>query len=387
MIELRASKLPLLAACPASRLPLQGPAIGGSEEAADLGSAAHAALAVHVHGETPDLAQIASEWAVDFHELERLFKGGCRLWEPLEPFFRPVQTEVELSLSLDDEFLAEWDPAYQPKKAIRLTGHIDVISVIPEYREVRIADWKTGRVESDHLDQMRAYGLLALYRYPECQTVFANILRVREGTKEEHSWTRPELWAWWSRFTEKLGREDYSPGTHCTHCPRALECPALQTVVDSSVRSLLSVDEFVASQVSYGISLGVLLGQVKLIEKACERARDAIKARVQSVGGSMPIDDQSALVIREEERRVISAPAAWEILRSELGEGNLIDCVRLGKEAVLEKAKALVGRGQKGKAAAQLMDRLDQAGAIGTQIIEKLEIRRVKVDSLLPEKA
>ena len=145
---MRASRLPLSLLCPASQLE---PAvkIGGDPSAADLGTAAHWMLTGLVSGKRQfeDMHEAALVHRVPLEELQMLVGIGWRCWRQVAEHFPAPAVEVAMSNEGSGE-----SPV--------LTGHCDVLSVSDGI--VRVADYKTGRINAKHDAQLRAYALLAM---------------------------------------------------------------------------------------------------------------------------------------------------------------------------------------------------------------------------------
>ena len=79
------------------------------------------------------------------------------------------------------------------------------------------------------------------------------------------------------------------------------------------------------------------------------------------------------LVLKKTEQKKIDAGLAWPELSARYGE-SLLEAVEIRKAELEKIVKARAERGQKGKVFLELMERLDAAGAVKTQIIERLEV-------------
>lgn len=363
MPTIRCSSLPLALTCPASQVP---PAIQteGDDAAARLGSAVHQLLADAIEsGGLLDwqFALAAARWRVEESDLTPLAWAGWRCWLRLAEQFPDPSVEVALRA----ERLG-WE----------LTGHADVISATDS--DVRLLDWKSGREDSDYDDQLRGYALLALEQRPAVDRAYVAVVRLREQQVDGRWYNRAELDAWWQGCVKSLERRDlYRTGSHCGYCRRNRECGAHSAAAAQAIGALLNHDDPTLDMAS---AAGVALDRVKLVEKVCETARANIAALVVRMGGRLATSDGRELVMTEQARRVIDPKLGLPILREVLAPDQIADCLTISKT----KVEAAVGdnapRGQKGQARQALIDRLDEAGALLTTTIKRLECRRLPAE-------
>ncbi len=382
--SIRCSSLPLVSLCAASMVD-DGVRLAGGGEAADIGTAAHAFMARAINGEMADTIELATEFGVDHDELSQMCQWGWRAWERVYtrgwiPLLPPPQTEVEVAC-VDEE------------SGLELTGHIDVLSVQdgPDGPIVRLADFKSGRLDLDASEQLRGYAWLALRRYPDATSVWAAVIRLRDQVLYGVEWTRQDLEAWYRRLVRHVGQTGmFAPGPQCRFCPRGLTCPAKTALIRQSVEALTKFEsdvadvELGAAPLSFlptelaerGTCLADVLECAKLVEGVATRAREMIKADVVAHGGTLPTTDGRELRTVETKRRDIAYAPAWPILRETIPSDTLCECVSVSKTKIEEAVKSMVGRGQKTKAVKEVMDRLEQAGAITIHPILRLEVRR-----------
>ena len=231
MKRIRCSSNPLLEACAQSG---ERPAVDviGDDGPASHGSMAHELffdcimLGRGYPSEGVDLAVMAERWGADPKEASMLAGAAWRLWQENELAGVFPEPEFNAEITLVDE-----------KSGIIETGHLDLNSLVS--REVRVLDLKTGRLDINPVEQLKAYSLGSMRKY-DADTAYAAQLRPRDGVFEAWQWTRDELEAWWQRFVEHLGRGEYRTGEHCTRCHRWLECPAATQLVQASAARLLS---------------------------------------------------------------------------------------------------------------------------------------------------
>ena len=248
-----------------------------------------------------------------------------------------------------------------------LTGHTDVLVV---GANVILADLKTGWLDSDHEQQLRAYAYLALQRDDarSCAKVSAASLLVRSRQADWYHWTREQLNDWWQAFVRQVKDHDtYRPGRHCGHCPRGHECPAKTALLAQGARALAGFSEL--GPLLTGEQLGQVYDRAKLVVDCAEQALELVRAEVDRRGSPLAIDDQRALSLQEQRRKQIDFRRAWSLLDD---YEDLHEACSISKTA-LEK---VIGRHApyrgKGRAIADVMRRLDEAGAVAETITRQL---------------
>jgi hypothetical protein len=372
-LTVRCSRLPLIALCPgaAAKPEIE---INSDSEAARLGSAFHHLFTERVAGRYADFDAACARWRIeDKDELRKLCAWGWSTWNSR---FREHFPEPMVEHSLEGRFYSEDDEI-----ELTITGTMDVVSVSGD--EARILDPKSGRLDLDHSEQLNGYRFLARCNFGVSR-VYAATMLVRKW-ESDGSWSsREEVDAWINALARKLsGPETFNPGEHCGYCPRRNECDAyagwLRLNVGAFDAVALSIEQSRSLEPRQrGQWLINALGVIKAVEKACERAREAVHAEVASAGGCLPTGEGREIYLATTRRRKVEPWPAWGLLSEQFGEERLIDCcVSLGIGKLEDLAGQDAGRGQKGAAKKDLIDRLDQLGAITRTTSERLETRRV----------
>lgn len=362
-IPIRCSSLPLVAACAAS-IDAEFPVDSPSPEA-QLGTAVHDFLAAHIGGWL-DASYVQPDLGDDYRMLTA---AGLHCWKQLAQHFPAPSVERFLSAPLD---------------GIELTGHADVLSV--EYQatdglgEVRVLDWKTGREDFNHDDQLKGYGLLGLEAHPDAESVSVALCRVRYQTVDLGHFTRAELRDWWQGIAGRVLRERraFNPGRHCGYCPRGLTCPAKTALLRQAVGGLTITDDDYtqALDVTDPDVLSMLYDRAKLIERAAAAAIDQIRASVIAAGGRIATSDGRELVLTEQTRRSIDVAAGIETLNDAIGWDAVAPLLKIGKGDVEKAVMERHPRGKKTQAVKELLGRLESDGALRTETVCKLEVRR-----------
>jgi len=363
--RVRCSKLALAMTCPASTV-TNGVYHDAPSDAADMGTAVHFWLANAIRLVEIDPIDVARRHDVDTVECAKLCKWAYRAWDKLSDFFPGARTEVSMAHGL-------------------LTGTADVLAG-PELcaGEVRVLDFKSGRKESDHWDQVRAYLWLGLQQHQEAESAYGVVLRVRDQVADSERFTREDLEAWYQTVERKLAHRDrFNPGTWCAHCPRGLSCEAKTRFIIQAAQALLgqklNASDMPADPTARGDFLSSLVEQCRMVEKVTEAVRGVAKAEVALAGGRLPMSDGREIAIKAERRRPILFAEAYPILQEIVGECQANDVFSVGKTALEKIVKSHAGRGQKEKAYMMLLDTLQSVGAIGEEVVEKLEIRKPKL--------
>jgi CRISPR/Cas system-associated exonuclease Cas4 (RecB family) len=170
---------------------------GQTEHANDRGSRIHDNCEQYVRGDIDNLAP----------EAEKFFGGKIDLLRVLHEFGH-VELEGEWGMDEDWE-VADWDTAW-----LRLK--LDVLVHLSETDAV-VIDYKTGKKfgnEVKHAQQLQLYALVTFLRYPELETVDAQLwyLDVNETTSQ--TFTRSQALRFMRSF-EKRGSDIVS----CTSWP------------------------------------------------------------------------------------------------------------------------------------------------------------------------
>lgn len=366
---IRASSLPLALKCPAAVL-AGAERIDPYNPAAELGTAAHEALAVVAQTcVAPDddaLDALSARHGVDRDELGMLVRQGVRLWRQFDGVLGSVATEVPLRFGMP------WGA---------LSGHADVIADdISDPHTVHVLDWKTGRLDGDHREQLLAYAALALLGDEQAEIAHAWVLWVRDGEVERYSLARADLDPLLARWKSVFGGWDgrtYSPGAHCVYCPRRGSCDAPTALVRADVAPFLLDGEPVLDLAAMEPGAVVALAeQAGSVAQLAGRVRDAIKAHVVE-HGDVVAPDGRRITLQVSQRRTWDPLLSWSVLEAHgFTDADFARAVTLrageAKKVLSEKA----GRGHGAAAIRQLEADLDEAGAVTTTEAFSLVTRR-----------
>jgi hypothetical protein len=218
LVKLRASAMPTAFKCGGS---IQPCALEAEEvnEAAENGTAAHKcfeSLARTGEIDWANIDNVCDELDGNSEEVRMLCGKASKMWKMLRETFPCALTEIAVSHEIPSLEVA----------GLRLTGHIDLISIVGD--QVRILDWKTGRIDANYAHQMKAYLAMVLLAFPALTGGTATIAWVRTGDVENYTMDRATALKWVADFEQRVVTWDgvYRTGDHCCHCRRLHECEA-----------------------------------------------------------------------------------------------------------------------------------------------------------------
>lgn len=368
-IKIRCSQLPRLMICPQSGRG-ESPTVEIADKSAALGTAVHKVLseAVRCNGMPPDeyLAAVKQEFDIPAgSDFDWLVIQGVRALKEIRAEFETEILSVTTDVSLDDGLLS---------------GHTDLLFDCG--RTIVVVDWKSGRKTTGYFHQMAGYAALALSAFSEADNCITILVWLRDGEYTRTSFTREETQEWYSGLREQLGKENYVAGEHCIFCPRTTECQASGALIQAGVRDLLDGQPLPAAIIPNRASWLTLAPRVLaaynrlgLIEKAITAFRDAVRMNIAKFG-SLPADDGTELALVPYETETIDPRKGWGILAGALTEDELASALKVSKTIVLDYVRARAARGEKKKAAEELMTALRKAGAITIEQREALKFVR-----------
>jgi hypothetical protein len=341
-------------------------------EAAENGTATHKCLEPLVTTGKVDwenINNVCDDLDGDPEEVRMLCGKASKMWAKLRDTFPCALTEIAVSYELPSIDVA----------GLRLTGHIDAISIVGD--QVRILDWKTGRLDANYAHQMKAYLAMVLLAYPTLTGGTATIAWVRTGDIENYTMTRQDALKWAADFEERVVKWDgvFRTGKHCIHCRRKHECEAGNRLARSYVASVIDVGlDSVDSQIQTADPEKVidLYHKARLVSQIAEKALKAIKERADKEGEI--VGKESRLFISSEARRELDPKKTWGVL-DEVGfaEEDFASVIKMSITKVEKRVAELAGKGNGAAAKRDLSQRLELAGAVELREIYKLEERRV----------
>ena len=330
--------------------------VEGDDSAARLGTATHKIDAAIVAGvNEPDVFEVAADYNVPADELGMLAGMSRRMWrEQLASQFPEALPEQSFEYADSD---------------LTLTGTMDIYAEVGD--EIRIGDWKTGhRTEHDASEQLKGYAWLALSNAKAFNRVRVYTIFVRDQRVDVDLFHRDELLRWWDWLKGHLKASDiYRPGAHCSYCPRVLECLAHSQSL-ASMAALVSTDPehfFMepADAAAHALQMS------RLIAKRIDQFQSTLKAHVAARGGRW-----GNLILKTTKPKSIDVARAMPHMIEELSEAKILPLLKIGKGDLEDAIKKDAPRGQKGKAVAEFMERLENVGALVETERTTLEVER-----------
>ena len=360
MTQARASSMPLLKKCSAL-LTVKGQKIDHYHPAADTGTAVHEAIEQYVlNSSVMDPYHLASKHGVehDVDEIAWMANYGRKLFDSMLRSRMPhplVEVYMEHAYASNDGF------------TMKLTGHADLLC----YRDdgtVIVLDWKTGRHEGDHYAQLLTYGWLAKQHRPDgyvVERVVAMVVYLRSGNYESWEWTRSEIESEATEMFERIAGErgKYSPGEHCQYCPVYVHCEARRLMAREAVASL-ERDGGVLTDQGWATRGTVKRAVYDMEDTVKDRIRQAKDGRVDLGGSVLSLDKRT--------RSEIDIRVAWPILTKYLDTDTLAGAMTMSKTKVERSLRALRLN------VAEILEELEEAGAIQTSTTETLQTRKGK---------
>jgi hypothetical protein len=316
-------------------------------------------MRIRVRGDAPDCVDLSEQWACDLDDLGFLYRRTSEIWTQIAPSFPDPLTEREMRCEIEG--------------GIEIVGHVDVLSIMST--EVRVLDWKSGRRESDYWPQLGAYALLAA-RGTGIDEAVCTIAWARSGSVETRRFTRNDLREFEARIFNAFGRGlAYTLGDHCTFCGARYRCPAQLERASAAVAVLRGAGADPVAYVSTLAERGQLpefWAAASQIEKLVAAARGAARCQVEQAGGELR---QGSKIMRlaPRERRVLDTATAWPVL-ADILNGSLAEAVTISLSKAQDVYARTFSRGGKGKAKADLTEKLEAAGAITREPYFQMEI-------------
>ncbi len=367
LVNLRASSMPLAFRCPAS-IRRGSLLINSSNEAADNGTAAHEVLRALPRTNRIDwdaIPEVASRNGADPDETRMLCAMGAKLWNQVSASFADAMTEVDLKIEI--------------APGVTLTGHADLLAI--SQTSMRVGDWKTGRKDTDHSHQFKAYAAMALLSSTDITEVTGTGLWVRDGEIENYTLDRAGAQAWVDSLVAHVIDWDnvYRPGKHCGFCPRNFECEASNALIRRDVaaisdRSLLARVECELATMAPSEIVEVLR-KADLVVHFAARVRDAVRAHVEEHGDI--VSDGVRLTVTEQCGRELDPLKAWPILEQlEFADEDLARVMKLKISEIEEVIRERAPRGEKKHAVLKLGQLLEASGAVTKTTTKRLTEKR-----------
>lgn len=330
-VSVRASKAPMLIACPSSIAEVRGNVeVNEVGNASKLGSLCHKAVEDYLRDGKWDEDYTRAKCDVlslDYSEADGLIRRAVRLWDSLG--FSYDNMLIEHSMAHDN-----------------LTGKPDIVmySVEDGVATAHVVDWKFGRYLSDAYNQVAQYAYLTkqyLLRESiarEVDKIHASVFYVRMNKDKSWAFSDLHLEAWREQIDEALEQSGrvYCPGDSCTFCPSRFTCEPRRDWVTACIedvsRSGISAD----------------YSAYKVAKSAVDKYKAALDSLLDT-GNEFVTDDGKKLVRKFYSSESVIPKRAVPVLRSMgLSAEDIVSSVNITKSALKDMVKDLASKGNMG---------------------------------------
>jgi len=365
--QFRPSKLPMVMKCGAAAIVPEVPIPEPSGKPADVGSAVHEMLAQVVKEDLeapPDPEPFAHKYGLtDLKELRILAWNGLRMWENLRETVSVIDVECPLE-----------------SKSVKIGGTADILA-FEESEDgdcLVLADWKSGRVDSDYDDQLMCY--LWMYWtqqwnvYDRAKIV---VLWVRDKKQDVIEVSREGMANWYERFEQAIFSDEEQAGDHCTYCPRKHECATYKAWLQACARQVMLFKDGDNTELDH-LDMALLWPGTRALVSAVEKYKKAMHGVVIE-HGPIPTGDGKELLIKKSKREDINVTKGYGILSANVPgcDPESLDFIKkFGHFLTVKKAELLDDIGlraagiTKKKAKDEVLDDLRSANAMDVKETE-----------------
>lgn len=356
LISLRPSNADRAWLCPASLHPAEDEPlieVVGEGGPANIGSAAHEAMACIVEDKPFDLDVICAKYHVEKDEVSFLVWAADKYAKMIREQFDVEAWTAEKPMSCHTPF--------------RMSGTADMIGLTLDRKTVINADLKTGRADTSYEHQMRAYAYMALNEYKTAESVVSLILWARDLEVQKWEWTREDLENWIAKMQTRVWDWDgvnYAVGSHCTYCRRHASCEA-RIAEMKSVQALMALHKD-PPPVLVGDDLRRAWRATIDIPKLFEAWRDRQKERVIATGSIDLGDGTELAVVERNSAPLIDTEKAVKVLQAgfKFSDSDFFAVCDVKIGGVKDQVAKNAARGEKGKARKEVVEALTKEGAL-----------------------
>ncbi len=335
-----------------------------------VGTAVHEALKKHLLG-----VEFNGEELIQRHRIEKyesdfwyLFSVGKKAIKTFD-WLNVQEVEVMCEVDLNRDYI--------------LRGTPDVVGTTDK-DELIIIDWKSGRLEEDHTNQLKSYAKLKLHdpKYDHCITGKVITVWLRSREIDVLDFDRDSIMIdWTEQLLEKIKDEEYSPSVEaCRYCP-VMECPAKAAMIRDAGMGLVDID---TDMITID-QLAENWHKIKLLKSVIEKIEKIMKSEVE-LNGQIMISETEHLYFKETQTPEIHLLdevikiAAEHLMVKTTDEviSELQGAIKLSKPKFLELLTSGAPRGTKTSMKADIMDRLDAIGAVTYKPRRTLTISKEK---------
>jgi len=344
-LSIRCSSLPILQRC----LGMLGATltVDVESEIAEAGVNHHAFAAQLIReGKAPDAPTLDPDAS--------FIRARIRMaWDVIRDDFPDPQVEKQLVQALPN---------------FMLCGHPDLYGVKDGI--LRVPDWKSGyNTDADVLPQLMGYAYLAHCEIPKdtpISKIELSVVWLRDKTIQEWEFTPTQVKEWMRDLHKRAGAwngNDFTAGEHCQYCPRFHDCPARQALARSAVQDIMDLDVATATRADMSKRLPDVYFRVQIVQRQIDAFRDWLRGEIQK-NGPMVCGPEKILRLQPRNKAVLDVQKGWQIFRGVLSDDELNKCMTVSKTKLLAAVGEKSAPRMKGKDAAALMLRLEEAGAV-----------------------
>ena len=334
--------------------------IDDSGPEAALGQAVHASLEQWVGrgmADEPEAQPHANEHGVDVQAVEDLIARAPEAIRSIRHDLTGLRAEVDV-------------------RGGYVRGRVDALSLrmaAGKLFSTGLIDWKTGRDPNGSKPAQRlayASAVEAHYGMPAQRVIYTAEIWLATGDILEARYDIDSIQGFRARLADRLKGKRAAPGAHCRYCRRRFECVERDTYLRASGRALAELDGAMPTP----DALAALWDQSRALRTALERYDKAVDAMLAE-HEHLTLPDGRRLVHKAISRDNIDARKAWPVMAGAgLNQDDINATLSISKTKLLERIGAKAARGQKQKAKADLMIRLDEAGAIQRTVAKRRTI-------------
>jgi len=262
-------------------------------------------------------------------------------------------------------------------KGLKMSGTPDLTGVWGK-DILMVIDWKTGYLDTDYIDQIKAY-LFALYlAYKENFEVEFKALKavtfyVRLNRWEVVDLEPQELIQWADEAVATFKQNHYTPGAHCVYCPLANECPAKATMIQSVKNQLFELGKNpLTPQI-----MADLYPKVGLMEKVIKQYKSLFKEQVKNLGTVTSSEGLQYYLKPETHEKIICNTITRDKIVEAIGRVP-DDILKIDKKELLKHVAEDAPAKKKKEAKENFMEDLRQNSLVTSSIVNKLSTRKGK---------
>ena len=352
-VKIRCSALPRVWACPASAAPSN---VKSESPESRLGQIVHA----HIAGKLgfDSVRREAANIGRDADEAAYLYSVG-------------LEADKELVDNAGMILVRREDPLEFDGGGVVLTGSPDVWGMFMDRERAQVVDYKTGRVDRDHDQQLRGYAFLVLAAMPEAMEVVCRTVWLRTKNVDTFTMTRVEAAEWWTELVKRAESESYTDDISvCGFCPHKAACWQYSQLLSVAVAPIMSNGQSLPATAA---DLAALYPAAQELERHLDAYKKAMRAALAS--GPVALPDGRIIGLETRKRAVIDAAKAMPIIHAHY-DGDPLTVMEVRKTALEDALRENAPKGMKKKAVEDCMFALESAGALTWTETEAIGIRR-----------